>query len=91
MKLLDILNNDIRHKDNVIYNNIYLYTNYQKSHNTITIIISPIKLTNKNYNLEGIYEDCTITNLTMQNTIHLLVSECYARHIRIKIVFNELC
>lgn len=90
MKLLDILNNDIRHKDIVCYDNLYLYTNYQKSHNTVTIIISPKQLDNKNYNLENIYNECGLTNLNLQNDIYLIISECYTRHIRIKIVFNEI-
>lgn len=90
MKLLDTLKDSLNVKDIKVYPKLYIYTNYQKSHNSITIIISPRTIDNSNYRLEEVYSDAPITDLVIQSHIQSIVSECYARHIRIKIVFNEV-
>lgn len=86
------LRNSNRTKNSILYDDIYLYTNAVLSSNNVTIIISSkeINCANTNKVLEEHYKDIYINDSKLVNDINYIFSECYARNLRIKVVFNEI-
>lgn len=90
--IVERLSSSNRRKNTILYDKVYLYTNLVLNSNSATIIISSkeINTINTNKVLEEIYNNININDKKLETDINYIISECYLRNLRIKIVFNEI-
>ena len=90
--IVERLSSSNRRKNTILYDKVYLYTNLVLNSNSATIIISSkeINTVNTNKVLEEVYNNININDKKLEADINYIISECYLRNLRIKIVFNEI-
>lgn len=90
--IVERLSSSNRRKNTILYDKVYLYTNLVLNSNSATIIISSkeINTINTNKVLEEVYNNININDKKLETDINYIISECYLRNLRIKIVFNEI-
>lgn len=90
--IVERLSSSNRRKNTILYDKVYLYTNLVLNSNSATIIISSkeINTVNTNKVLEEVYNNININDKKLETDINYIISECYLRNLRIKIVFNEI-
>lgn len=91
-EIVNKLTNSSRNKNYILYETIYLYTNLVLSSNSATIIVSSKEINTANTNkvLEKKYNSIYINDKRLESDINYIVTECFLRNLRIKIVFNEI-
>lgn len=91
-EIVNKLTNSSRNKNYILYETVYLYTNLVLSSNSATIIVSSKEINTANTNkvLEKKYNSIYINDKRLESDINYIVTECFLRNLRIKIVFNEI-
>lgn len=91
-EIVNKLTNSSRNKNYILYETIYLYTNLVLSSNSATLIVSSKEINTANTNkvLEKKYNSIYINDKRLESDINYIVTECFLRNLRIKIVFNEI-
>lgn len=91
-EIVNKLTSSSRNKNYILYETIYLYTNLVLSSNSATLIVSSKEINTANTNkvLEKKYNSIYINDKRLESDINYIVTECFLRNLRIKIVFNEI-
>lgn len=91
-EIVNKLTSSNRNKNYILYETIYLYTNLVLSSNSATLIVSSKEINTANTNkvLEKKYNSIYINDKRLEYDINYIVTECFLRNLRIKIVFNEI-
>lgn len=91
-EIVNKLTSSSRNKNYILYETIYLYTNLALSSNSATLIVSSKEINTANTNkvLEKKYNSIYINDKRLESDINYIVTECFLRNLRIKIVFNEI-
>nr|DAS85456.1 MAG TPA: hypothetical protein [Crassvirales sp.] len=91
-EIVNKLTSSSRNKNYIFYETIYLYTNLVLSSNSATLIVSSKEINTANTNkvLEKKYNSIYINDKRLESDINYIVTECFLRNLRIKIVFNEI-
>lgn len=91
-EIVNKLTNSSRNKNYILYETVYLYTNLVLSSNSATLIVSSKEINTANTNkvLEKKYNSIYINDKRLESDINYIVTECFLRNLRIKIVFNEI-
>lgn len=91
-EIVNKLTSSSRNKNYILYETIYLYTNLVLSFNSATLIVSSKEINTANTNkvLEKKYNSIYINDKRLESDINYIVTECFLRNLRIKIVFNEI-
>lgn len=91
-EIVNKLTSSSRNKNYILYETVYLYTNLVLSSNSATIIVSSKEINTANTNkvLEKKYNSIYINDKRLESDINYIVTECFLRNLRIKIVFNEI-
>lgn len=91
-EIVNKLTSSSRNKNYILYETVYLYTNLVLSSNSATLIVSSKEINTANTNkvLEKKYNNIYINDKRLESDINYIVTECFLRNLRIKIVFNEI-
>ena len=91
-EIVNKLTSSSRNKNYIFYETIYLYSNLVLSSNSATLIVSSKEINTANTNkvLEKKYNSIYINDKRLESDINYIVTECFLRNLRIKIVFNEI-